>query len=49
MFVTQTHFVIPTRLNWVALFPMIGLFGFFAQVLTMKVQPYTPAFLISAN
>jgi len=49
MFLTKIHFVIPTRLDWVALFGMIGLFGFFAQVLTMKVQPYTPAFLISPN
>lgn len=49
MLVTKTHFIIPTRLEWVALFAMIGLFGFFAQVLSMKVHPYTPAFLISPH
>lgn len=42
MLVTKTHFIIPTRLDWVALFAMIGLFGFFAQILlTMGLQRET--------
>ncbi|KIJ97898.1 hypothetical protein K443DRAFT_681172 [Laccaria amethystina LaAM-08-1] len=42
MLVTKTNFVIPTRLDWIALFAMIGLFGFFAQtLLTMGLQRET--------
>lgn len=42
MLVTKTHIVIPTRLDWVALFAVIGFFGFFAQILlTMGLQRET--------
>ena len=49
MLVIKTHIVIPTRLDWIALFAVIGFFGFFAQVLGVKVHSYTPTFLISPN
>jgi hypothetical protein len=32
MIVTKTPFIIPTRLEWLALLAMIGIFGFIAQV-----------------
>ncbi|KAF8623271.1 hypothetical protein AX17_007477 [Amanita inopinata Kibby_2008] len=39
MIVTRTPFIIPPRLDWLALLLMIGIFGFLAQVLlTMGLQ-----------
>lgn len=29
---TKTAFIVPTRLDWLALLAMIGVFGFIAQV-----------------
>ncbi|KAF9446668.1 hypothetical protein P691DRAFT_732796 [Macrolepiota fuliginosa MF-IS2] len=33
MIVTKTPFIVPTRLDWLAILVMIGIFGFIAQVL----------------
>ncbi|KAF6756683.1 integral membrane protein DUF6 [Ephemerocybe angulata] len=42
MLVTNTKFVVPTRLTWLALLLMIGIFGFIAQILlTMGLQRET--------
>ncbi|KIM44306.1 hypothetical protein M413DRAFT_378913 [Hebeloma cylindrosporum] len=42
MIVTKTPFIIPTRLEWLALLALIGVFGFVAQVLlTMGLQRET--------
>jgi drug/metabolite transporter (DMT)-like permease len=42
MVVTKTEFFIPTRLDWLALLAMIGIFGFLAQILlTMGLQRET--------
>ena len=39
MLAMRTHIVLPTKLEWLALFLMIGFHGFFAQVLmTMGLQ-----------
>lgn len=32
MLVTKTEFIVPNRLEWLAMLVMIGLFGFAAQV-----------------
>jgi hypothetical protein len=37
MVVTKTEIIVPTRLGWLALLAMIGIFGFFAQVLEMSL------------
>ncbi|KAF8881637.1 hypothetical protein BD779DRAFT_1627156 [Infundibulicybe gibba] len=42
MIVTKSPFIIPTRLDWLGLFVLIGIFGFIAQVLlTMGLQRET--------
>ncbi|KAF9478764.1 DUF6-domain-containing protein [Pholiota conissans] len=42
MIVTKAPFVVPSRVEWLALLAMIGLFGFFAQLLlTMGLQRET--------
>ncbi|KAF5309361.1 hypothetical protein D9611_013998 [Ephemerocybe angulata] len=42
MLVTNTKFIVPTRLTWLALLLMIGIFGFIAQILlTMGLQRET--------
>lgn len=42
MLVTRTEFVIPTKLSWIAMLLMIGVFGFVAQILlTMGLQRET--------
>ncbi|KAJ3565515.1 hypothetical protein NP233_g7579 [Leucocoprinus birnbaumii] len=43
MIATKTPFILPTRLEWLAMLTMIGIFGFFAQArFRLTLVPYTP-------
>ncbi|TFK38436.1 hypothetical protein BDQ12DRAFT_683659 [Crucibulum laeve] len=42
MFVTETPFIVPTKVDWLVMLLMIGFFGFFGQILlTMGLQRET--------
>jgi hypothetical protein len=38
MIITKTPFIVPTRLEWLGMLVMIGIFGFFAQVRVISVD-----------